>query len=225
MPTHAQRLAPVLAEFFLHPATPVEDRAPDAAAFLEPFFPGPAGHLRRLAEAMSRMSLAEQQELHARTFDLTPLCTPYLSVHVFGDESFKRAELMAGLAERYARCGHDTRREVPDHLGVVLEFAPRLDDEEWAELGTYCLSRAIPVMRGVLANAGNSHIHLLRAVSELLAADFPSVAKEIPCSTSSSSGRFPTSPSSPSWPAACGGCVQTPSATRPSPPSSSRAAS
>jgi nitrate reductase delta subunit len=118
--------------------------------------------------AVGELSLDELQDLYTRTFDLTPRCVPYLSVHLFGAESFDRGRLMTGLDEAYRRACFDRGSELPDHLGLVLRFATAFDETEWDELVTLCLARPLALMLGELQEAGNPFRHAVEAVRRAL---------------------------------------------------------
>ena len=53
--------------------------------------------LARFAAGMSPLTTDEREELYTATFDVTPACVPYVSIHLFGEENFKRGEFMAAL--------------------------------------------------------------------------------------------------------------------------------
>lgn len=132
------------------------------------------GHARaaaavgRFLERAERLGPERLQEIHGRTFDLAPCCVPYLSVHLFGEGSYQRARLMAGLAEAQSRAGFDRGPELPDHLAVVLRFAPRMEPEEWRELVRFCLVPVLPVMVRGLVGSDNPYRHVLETVELLL---------------------------------------------------------
>jgi len=113
------------------------------------------------------------EELHLRTFDSQPQCIPYLSVHLFGEESFQRAKLMVGLSESYERAGIDIGTELPDHLAVVLRSCSSLNREEWVDLAVYCLRAPIDTMVEGLVENRNPYRHLLTAIRSLLNEDVP----------------------------------------------------
>jgi len=133
------------------------------------------GHARAAAAVGRFLERAEDlgterlQEVHGRTFDLAPSCVPYLSVHLFGEGSYQRARLMAGLAEAQSRAGFDRGPELPDHLAVVLRFAPHMDPEEWRELVRFCLIPVLPAMICGLEGSDNPYRQVLEAVVLLLA--------------------------------------------------------
>ncbi|HSL83045.1 MAG TPA: molecular chaperone TorD family protein [Thermoanaerobaculia bacterium] len=128
-----------------------------------------------------RRSFDELEDLYTRTFDLTPVCVPFLSVHLFGQESFRRARLMTGLEEAYRKAGHDRGTELPDHLAVVLGAAEVFADDEWEELVEQVLARPLARMKGALSGEGsakNPYRHLLEAVR--LALGVAEVPEEAP---------------------------------------------
>lgn len=117
------------------------------------------------------LSLDRVEEIYTRTFDLNPQCVPYVSVHLFGEENFKRSQLMAGLAEAYSKAGHTWGGELPDHIAVILCFAPNFSDEEWRDVVQFCLLAPLGKMIRQLERSANPYRHLLRAIQLTLAAD------------------------------------------------------
>lgn len=131
--------------------------------------PEAATELARFEASLAPRRLAEIEELYFRTFDLAAQCAPYVSVHLFGEESFKRAELMTALAEAYAVAGLDRGTELPDHLAVVLKLASTLP--EWKELSSECLLRAVSGMREEAEKAQNPYRDAFAALFTLLVAE------------------------------------------------------
>lgn len=123
--------------------------------------------LEAFERAAVRRSFDELEELYTRTFDLTPSCAPFLSVHLFGQESFRRARLMTGLEEAYRKAGFDRGTELPDHVAVVLQAAEAFPETEWAELVERVLARPLAKMKGAL-DAKNPYRHLVEAVRQVL---------------------------------------------------------
>lgn len=120
--------------------------------------------LQSFTDEVSRLSVEQAQELYTRAFDVVPFCVPYLSVHLFGQESFKRAELMTGLKTKYVECGFDCGAELPDHLAIVLRAVSCFSDDEWVELRDYCLKKPLADMAAALDRAGSPWRHVVRAV-------------------------------------------------------------
>jgi len=125
-------------------------------------------HLEDFLAKMKRMGLEMWQEYYVQTFDLMPKCSLYLSVHLFGEESFKRAELMAGLKGVYERHSPFESTELPDHLAVILKRSTLFGEEEWSDLVSMCMVPAISKMTRLLEKTGNSYACILKAVQILL---------------------------------------------------------
>jgi nitrate reductase delta subunit len=83
---------------------------PEAARSLETFCGG-----------LEKHSLEQIEELYTITFDMQPVCYPYIGYQLFG-ESYKRGALMAQLNEAYHASGYSAGQELPDHLSVSLHF-------------------------------------------------------------------------------------------------------
>lgn len=133
---------------------------------------------RAAFESFARDILAldpeSREELHAATFEITPACVPYVSLHLFGEESFKRGAFMAALNARYAATGFTVSGELPDHLVVLLRFAATTDEVECRELAEFCLLGPLDKMMTGLAE-GNPYRALLEATRCRVQALFPGV--------------------------------------------------
>jgi nitrate reductase delta subunit len=83
-------------------------------------------------QQLEKRSLEQMQEIYTSTFDMQPVCYPYIGYQLFG-ESYKRGAFMAHLSEAYRVSGYPIEKELPDHISVVLRFlgtdaARRQDD-------------------------------------------------------------------------------------------------
>ncbi len=107
-------------------------------------------------------------ELYTRTFDVGPRCIPYLSIHLFGEESFHRARLMVGMRGSLLAAGVDPGTELPDHLTVVLRAAADLPEEEWEELVEFVLRAGLHAMLASIVESDNPYRWLLLAVQEVV---------------------------------------------------------
>ena len=83
---------------------------PEAGGLLESFY-----------HEMEQRTLEKIQELYTTTFDMQPVCYPYIGYQLFGD-SYKRGVFMARLNEAYYTSGYSAGQELPDHLSVILRF-------------------------------------------------------------------------------------------------------
>ncbi|MCX6895721.1 MAG: nitrate reductase molybdenum cofactor assembly chaperone, partial [Verrucomicrobia bacterium] len=133
-----------------------------------------AAPLARFCTAISALTPDEREELYTGTFDVTPACVAYVSIHLFGEENFKRGEFMAGLHARYQQAGFSTMGELPDHLAVLLRFTAQVDDAERREIAEFCLLGPVGKMIAAL-NESNPYRALLEAVRDTLQAAYPDV--------------------------------------------------
>ena len=125
-------------------------------------------YLREFFAHIDAMGLGARQEHYVRTFDVIPLCSLYLSVHLFGEESFKRSELMTGFKAIYDKHPSVEITELPDHLGVVLEHNDWFEQEEWQDLVEMCILPALPKMIDKLEQTRNPYAFVLKAIRVLL---------------------------------------------------------
>lgn len=121
----------------------------------------------RVAESLERA-----QEVFTATFDVHPICVPYVSVYLFGEENFKRSELMAGLARAYAVKNFDSGLELDDHIAVLLRYRTHAEEAEWTDLKELCLKDPVSKMTEILEKQKNPYQHVMRAVQTALKADF-----------------------------------------------------
>lgn len=88
---------------------------------LRPMHPEAAGKLFDFSNSLQEHSRSQMEELYTSTFDMQPVCYPYVGYHLFG-ESYKRGAFMAKLVEGYRACGYAAGQELPDHVAVILRF-------------------------------------------------------------------------------------------------------
>ncbi|MBX9770371.1 MAG: nitrate reductase molybdenum cofactor assembly chaperone [Candidatus Obscuribacterales bacterium] len=126
------------------------------------------GQLDCFLNEIEKRTTNELEEIFTRTFDMAPLCNPYLTSYLYGAENYERGNLMTKLSERYREDGFDTAGELPDHLGLLLKFAPNFSGEELSELVEYCLLKPVEEMRASIESDENPYRHLLGCVLEML---------------------------------------------------------
>jgi len=122
--------------------------------------------------ALAALSQDEREELYTATFDMRPACVPYVGIHLFGEENFKRGVFMAALNARYAAAGFDARGELPDHVAVLLRFIAETGEAERRELIQCCLLGPLDTMIAALA-VENPYRGLLETVRDVLATAYP----------------------------------------------------
>lgn len=83
--------------------------------------PESAEALEKFVRMLDQLSLEKMRELYTVTFDMQPVCYPYVGYHLYG-ESYKRGAFMAQLNEAYHTHNYSAGQELPDHLSVILRF-------------------------------------------------------------------------------------------------------
>ncbi|OGQ47766.1 MAG: hypothetical protein A3H42_05405 [Deltaproteobacteria bacterium RIFCSPLOWO2_02_FULL_46_8] len=164
---------PLFAHLFDYPSWKTGRNVTVARDAVKELCPMAVQHLSVFTDSAEKKKPGELEEIYTHTFCLTPLCVPYVSTHLFGEESFQRTELMCRLKEAYQQKNFSAGKELPDHIAVLLRFAPKFTDEEWREMVCYCLKKAVRSMFEKLKETDNIYRHLFQALHCLLEAEFP----------------------------------------------------
>jgi nitrate reductase delta subunit len=112
---------PLFADLLEYPASKMIQQTDRLLEQLKLTYPEAAERFKKFAAASMQHSLERMQELYTTTFDMQPVCYPYVGYHLFG-ESYKRGAFMARLNEAYHAVGYSAGQELPDHLAVILRF-------------------------------------------------------------------------------------------------------
>ena len=162
------RALAAIAPLLQYPRADYAARAAECKGMIELFYPAAGKCMAEFCAAIADKPLTELEELYTRTFDMAPLCTPYITTYLYGEENFERGALMTQLAERYAQSNFDLNGELPDHIAVILEFAPHFSPEELSELIEYCLSSPLEKMCTTLKDAGSMYYFLMKTALAIL---------------------------------------------------------
>lgn len=111
----------LFADLLAYPTSPLAQPAEQCPAQLPEIYPDAASALARFYRTIEKLTLEQMQELYTVTFDMQPVCYPYVGYQLFG-ESYKRGAFMAQLNEAYHTCGYSIGHELPDHLPATLRF-------------------------------------------------------------------------------------------------------
>lgn len=131
---------------------------------------GPAA--RSLQQTLSALRVRDPMTAatdYVETFDMRRRCTMYLTYWTAGDTRNRGREMLV-FATAYRDAGVEPpRKEAPDHLPVVLEFAATVNPEVGRRLLT---EHRVPidVLCGALAEAKSPYQHTAAAVCETLPA-------------------------------------------------------
>lgn len=127
--------------------------------------------LLRLIDDLAATDAETLRRQYVATFDYTRRCAPYLTYFAYGDTR-KRGLALVEFKQAYRRCGvelADADAELPDHLGVVLEFGASADLT--TALGLLLDHRAgLEVLRLALLEAGSRWADAVVAVCATLPA-------------------------------------------------------
>ena len=132
-----------------------------AAPLLESFY-----------HATEQRRLEQLQELYTTTFDMQPVCYPYLGYQLFG-ESYKRGAFMAQLNEAYHALGYSAGKELPDQLSVILRFLSLDADNRQGDFCQTLVNEGLkPALEKMLKTFGeqseNPYFGLLTALQSFL---------------------------------------------------------
>lgn len=125
--------------------------------------------LMGLLDNLESTPLTELQAEYVETFDLRRRCCLYLTYYRYGDTR-KRGTALVDFIDAYKRAGALLEEgELPDHLGVLLEFGAQHDLDACREL--LVLHRpGLELLRLSLADRGSAWVGALEAVSASLPA-------------------------------------------------------
>lgn len=104
-----------------YPSAETAEQAWDCLEQLKPTYLEAAEALEKFVRRLDQLSLEKMRELYTVTFDMQPVCYPYVGYQLFG-ESYKRGAFMAQLNEAYHAIDYSAGQELPDHLAVILRF-------------------------------------------------------------------------------------------------------
>ena len=123
-----------------------------------------AGLMNRFKTFVEQTPISRMEKIYAETFSLQGNCYPYVGYHLFGDGSHRRM-FLAGLEEQYRIYDFSAAQELPDHLGIMLQFlAKDEDEEERDELISLCIIPALKRMLEGLEDQPTPYEEILQAL-------------------------------------------------------------
>jgi nitrate reductase molybdenum cofactor assembly chaperone NarJ/NarW len=111
----------LFADLLEYPTPKLSQQAKACAERLRGFNSDAAAWLEGFSRSVEELSLKRMEELYTSTFDMQPVCYPYVGYHLFG-ESYKRGAFMARLNKAYRACGYSAGDELPDHVVIILRY-------------------------------------------------------------------------------------------------------
>ena len=143
------------ADLLEYPRGDVAGVARDCATSIAIDQPEAAALLRDFAAVVATLAPGAIEEIYTSTFDLDPVCYPYVGYHVFG-ETYKRSIFLLALKERYRACGITVDSELSDHVAPMLRYLVAGEDEEdVAVVAREAMLPALQRMTGRAKSAGH----------------------------------------------------------------------
>ena len=169
-------LLDLFAALLEYPAPNFDEQAQQCAAQLQALHPEAAPKMERFVGALAQLSLRRMQELFTTTFDMQPVCYPYVGFHLFG-ESYKRGAFMAQLNEGYRGAEYSAEQELPDHISVILRFLGLDEENRQSDFSQALIHTGVlPALEKMLKTFGeeseNPYFHLLSAFHLFLVGSF-----------------------------------------------------
>lgn len=135
----------------------MHERAPDAARTL-----------KRFAAFARDSEPSRVEETYTATFDLQPLCHPYVGYQLCG-ESQKRALFLMKLQQLYRQSGFRSGPELPDHLSEIMRFVGTVDNpDRCRELIDDGVRPALDKITAALDNDDHAYKQVLEALMMFL---------------------------------------------------------
>ncbi len=161
----------LFADILEYPTSRISDQVREYVAALEVMDGKVKGQVEEFVGFCVKNQLSRLEELYTETFDLQPVCCPYVGYHLFGEDR-RRGTFMVKLKEHYRGQDCPLNGELPDHVSVMLRFlsvAGRSD--ETCDLINYCLIPAVKKMIPLIKNNGNPYKCVLQALLKALETD------------------------------------------------------
>ena len=170
----------LFADLLSYPTLATPGRAKECLEQLREIHPAAASALESFYRGLETHSLQQLEELYTVTFDMQPVCYPYIGYQLFG-ESYKRGAFMAQLNEAYHASDYSAGQELPDHLSVILHFLGLCPATREDDFGRALLTEGLaPALEKMLQPFGkqseNPYFGLLSAIHQFL---FHTTQKEL----------------------------------------------
>ena len=163
-----QQLFQQFSRLFCYPDPETEHTVTCCYELLAQKNPAGAEQLRRFKVFVENNLPAHLEETFTATFELQPLCHPYVAWQLCG-ESQQRTLMLMKLTEIYRQHEFSTSNELPDHLSEVLRFiGTRCDLQHHAELVADAIIPTLDKMIGAIEKEDHPYRSLLVALRSWL---------------------------------------------------------
>ncbi len=153
-----------LSTAFLYPAPDRLEQLREAASGIENHQAG--RQYAAFVDAVAELDLAEWEELHTRTLDLSPMFVPYVGWVTWG-ENYKRGEFMAEMKAELEREGVPLNGELPDHLDPLLRYLAVAEPPapELVEVFPGAVAKMTKKLK--VTDRSSPYLHLLKAIGSV----------------------------------------------------------
>jgi nitrate reductase molybdenum cofactor assembly chaperone NarJ/NarW len=124
-----QQLCRDFATLLSYPDISVRQTATASATLLRENASAATESMTRFASFLQGQEPARLEELFTATFDLQPVCHPYVGYLLCG-ESQQRTLFLIRLQQLYQQHGFELGSELPDHLATLLRFVGTVADRD-----------------------------------------------------------------------------------------------
>lgn len=163
-----QQLFQQFSHLFCYPDAETEHRVTSCYELLAQKSPEGAEQLRNFREFIEDSAPARLEETFTATFELQPLCHPYVAWQLCG-ESQQRTLLLMKLNELYRQHNFSAGNDLPDHLSEVLRFIGTTGDVQCrAELIADAIIPTLDKMIGAIEKEDHPYRSLLVALRSWL---------------------------------------------------------
>jgi len=138
------------ADLLDYPRGDAAEVARQCAALLAGELPRAAALVSAFQSLVASLPAGQLEEVYTGTFDLDPVCYPYVGYHVFG-ETYKRSVFLVALKERYRAAGYEVDGELADHVSVLLRYLAGSEDVE--DTGVILREAMLPALQRMTGRA------------------------------------------------------------------------
>jgi nitrate reductase delta subunit len=166
--TSHQPLCRQFATLFSYPDEAAPQTADACVTQLRAMDSAAAAPMARFAALLTAQPPARLEELFTATFDLQPVCHPYVGYQLCG-ESQQRTLFLMRLQQLYRQHGFTGDGELADHLATLLRFVGSVADRDCGmEIIRDGLLPALGKMAAGLEGEGQPYGELIKAVESFL---------------------------------------------------------
>lgn len=168
--TTQQTICRQFAELFSYPTAGLSQTVASCTALLRQERPSAAASLERFDAFLQTQTATRIEEIFTATFDLQPVCYPYVGYQLCG-ENQQRGMFLMQLNQLYRQHGFVAGVELPDHLSTLLRFIGTLAPQDCSrELIQDGLLPALAKILQGLEDGDHPYTDLLLSLQSFLAA-------------------------------------------------------